>query len=295
MKLIERTIIVPERNGEVEIYPIGDTHIGARNCAESMLKKTKKSVAEKRNAYWIGGGDYFESIKPSDVKRFDMTVLPDWMFEGDAQTVRARMKDILQQQVDRFTDIMDCIKTRCLGLIEGNHEFSIMKFHNQDVMTQLCNKLGAEYLTDEALIRLKFKHKDLSRVVFLYIQHGHGGGRAAGSEPNHLDQLAKEWEAADIVLRGHSHTPCISPPKPVLYVPASGVLPNELLCKYRYAANWGTYKLSHACGASTYESRAAYPARAMQTCKVVIRPFARSFKNGKESTVPQIEIRSITL
>jgi predicted phosphodiesterase len=295
MRIIEREINVKDRNGTIEIYPIGDTHVGARNCAESLLKKTKKEIADNPNAYWIGGGDYLESIKPSDLKRFDMTILPDWMFEGSADTIRGRLKDILSQQADRFCNIFEPLKQRCIGLVEGNHEYSIMKYHNQDIMSALCDRLDTEYLTDEAVVRLKFKHRSLTRIVFLYIQHGHGGGRSDGAEPNHLGRLVKEWECADIVLRGHSHTCFVMPPKPVLYIPTSGRLPNELQCKYRHAANWGTYKLSHAVGHSTYESRAAYPARPMLTCKVVIKPFARDYKNGEETRTPQIEIRSITL
>ena len=295
MRLIDREIIVPERNGEVEIYPIGDTHVGATNCAETLLRKTKKSIAEKRNAYWIGGGDYLDSIKPTDLKRFDMSVLPDWMLEGDAELVRTRLNDILQQQVDRFCGIFQPVRSKCLGLIEGNHEYSIRKYHNHDVLTQLCNRMKSENLTDQALIRLRFRHGVKVRVLFMYIRHGHGGGRSAGSEPNHLQKMLDEWEIADIALRGHSHTFGILPPKPVMHVPTSGELPDELQCRYRYAANWGTYKLSHIIGDSTYESRANYPARPMLTCKVVIKPFQRHYHRGREYCAPQIEIRSITL
>ena len=295
MRIISRDIIVPDRNGEIEIYPMGDLHIGARNCNEKAMKKTKKTIASKRNAYWIGGGDYLESIKPMDIKRFDMSILPDWILDGDAGTIRARLNDMLQQQADRFRSIFDDVKSKCLGLVEGNHEFSIRKYHNQDIMGTLCRMMGTENLTDQTMIRLRFKHGNLTRIVFLYVRHGHGGGRSAGAEPNHLQKMLDEWECADICLRGHSHTFGILPPKPVMYIPTTGAVPDELMCRYRYAANWGTYKMSHICGDSTYESRANYPARPMLTCKVVIQPFFRHYHNGKETTAPKIEVRAITL
>ena len=303
MKIIHRDIIVPERNGEVEIYPLGDLHIGYRACCEKLLKKTVSEIASKRNAYWIGGGDYLDAIKPSDAKRFDMDTLPDWMLEGEAETIRKRLNDVLTQQKERCKDILLPIKNKCLGLIEGNHEFSIRKYHNENVHNELCNKLETEDLTDEALIRINFKHKikgksstnTISRVVILYICHGHGGGRTAGAEPNHLSRMLLEWEIADICFRGHSHTFQILPPKPVLEIPKSGQIPDECTCRYRWAANWGCWTLQHAVGPSTYASRACYPARPMLTCKAVIKPFYRKHTGNKEYQTPLTEIRSITL
>ena len=295
MRIIEKEIEVPERNGEVEIYPLGDLHIGYRSCCEKLLKKTVSSIESNPNAYWIGGGDYLDAIKPSDLKRFDMDTLPDWIFDGDVHTIRERLNDVVQQQVERAADILNPISTKGIGLIEGNHEFSVRKYSNHDVQKSLCDYLELENLTDEALIRLKFKHNTLTRVVMLYICHGHGGGRTAGAEPNHLNRMLTEWETADICFRGHSHCFHILPPKPVLEIPKSGNLPRECTCRYRWAANWGCWTLQHASGPSTYASRACYPARPMLSCKAVIKPFHREYAGGEEYRVPLVEIRSITL
>jgi len=295
VRLIDKTIKLDSRSDEVNIYPLGDTHLGNRSCAESLLKKTTQKIGTEKYSYWIGGGDYLDAIKPQDSKRFDMDIFPDWMLEGDAITTREKLNDILYQQYDRCCGLLTPIASKCLGLIEGNHEYSVRKFYNTNVQNGLCNSLKTEDLTDEAIIRLKFMYGKTSKVVKLYICHGHGGGRTAGAEPNHLFRMLSEWEDCDICLRGHSHTFHIIPPKPVLYLPNKGKLPDELLLKYRWAANWGCWMLSHKTGPSSYVSRACYPARPMLTCKVVIRPFARIFRGRKEHTSVKIEIRAITL
>ncbi|MCK5017557.1 MAG: hypothetical protein KAS32_10860 [Candidatus Peribacteraceae bacterium] len=296
MKLIDKEIKCDGRGDEFRLYPLGDIHMGARNCAEKQLRKHVKIICEDRNAYWFGGGDLLEAIKPQDSKRFDMNILPDWMLEGTADTIRGRLSDMLMQQVDRLCEILSPIRERCLGLIEGNHEFSIRKYHNEDVQSMLCRRLRAVNLTDEAVMRLKFKRRVAGATVIVYASHGFGGGRTAGSEPLKLQRMMDEWECADIALRGHSHTFNVLPPKPVLYLPRTKSLPDELLIRYRWAGNWGCWKYSHSVGPSTYESRAAYPARAMLTVRVDIKPFNNVSKGGKKIELgPHIELRGITL
>jgi predicted phosphodiesterase len=295
MKIIDKSISVSGRSSEIEIYPLGDLHIGSRSCAENKIKKVVKDIQDNPNAYWFGGGDYLDAIKPMDAKRFDMDTLPDWMLEGDSDSVRDMLNDILNQQFIRLDKILQPIKDKCLFCLEGNHEYSIRKYHNQDINKTICESLGAANGTDEVCVRLTFSRGTGCSVVKLYACHGHGGGRSCGSEPGHLHGLLSEWEDADILFRGHSHTYHIIPPKPVLYLPNRGKLPKELHSRYRHAANWGCWLFSHPTGSSTYASRACYPARPMVTCKAVIKPFNEAGKRSERYTQPHIEIRSITL
>lgn len=189
---------------------------------------------------------------------------------------------------------MKPLKGRIIGALEGNHEYTIRKCHNEDIHGYICSSLETDNLTDEAIIRFRFTRKGgSSAVVMVYLQHGNGGGRSYGAEPNHLGKLRDNWESCDIVLRGHSHTPHILPPKPVLYVPKSGKVPDELHIKHRYAANWGCWKYSHMSGPSSYESRANYPAHAMETCEILITPFAPT--SQKKETQVKIEMRSVVI
>lgn len=295
MILQDKTIICKGRGDEFEIIPLGDIHIGARGCAEKPLKKQVKEIADNPNAYWIGGGDLLDAIKPQDSKRYDVDTMPDWMLEGDALTTREKLNDLLLQQLNRLCEILEPIKFKCIGCLEGNHEFSIRKYYNENIQKAICNRLDCKNLTDEAVIRLRFKRSHASATVIIYLRHGYGGGRTAGTEPMKLARMMAEWEMADICLTGHTHTFCVAPPKPVLEIPRTKKLPKELTQRYRFAANWGCWLYSHPAGPSSYASRACYPARPMFTVKAIIKPFHQQHINGVHTDQPLIELREVEI
>jgi predicted phosphodiesterase len=294
MELKEYKIDCASRSDVIEIIPLGDVHIGARNCAETPFKKIVKYIKDNKNVHWIGGGDYLEAIKPNDVKRYDTGVLPDWILEGGAKQVREKLSDLVYQQRRRFCDIVQPIAGKCIGNIEGNHEFSIRKNYNESVQEQICRDLFVDDLTDQALIRIKFVFGKSIRTIKLYLRHGHLTGRSAGAEPNQLFKMLQDWDC-DIGLRGHSHNFHILPPVPVMYIPDRGELPKELLQKMRYAANWGCWKYSNMRGLSTYESRAEYNAKPILALKIRIKPFWHTELKGQDIGRPQIELNSVAV
>jgi len=296
VRIIDKVIKASSRSDVFEIYPLGDCHIGARSCAERHLRQMVGRISKNPKAYAIGGGDWLDAVIPGDTKRFDFDSLPDWMFTGEAKNVRDQLKDVLTQQRKRLKQILSPIPAdRWLGAIEGNHCYTISKYHNRDIFTGLCADLDIDNLTDEALIRLRFKFDSRGSTIIIYIRHGYGGGRSAGAEPNKLDAMLNEWEIADICFTGHSHTFCIAPPKPVLEIPRKGKLSSECTCRYRWAANWGCWITSHASGPAGYASRACYPARPLLSCYASIKPFNTIKVDGVSREHPHIEIRQVLL
>jgi len=300
MRIIHHDIEVKRRSDRVEIFPIGDTHIGKSNCAERPLRQQvqrilTRSNRDDRQVCVLFGGDICDYVKPGDIKRFNIDSLADWLVSGSPKQIRERLNDVSAHQLKRAIKIFDPIKHLAVGAIEGNHEYSIRHYNNFDMHGKFCGTLQTENLTDEAMIRFRFKKGRQISIMKLYLQHGNGGGRTRGAEPNHLGRLIDEWEDADVVMRGHSHTFQKLPPKSVLYIPNRGKLPTHLLERYRYALNWGCWLYSHTIGPSSYESRAAYPARAIVTSKIVVWPFWKHVQDGQEITRPKIEIREYPL
>jgi len=281
MKIVERQLNSTTRSAEFKLYVLGDVHIGALNCAEKEFRRLVGIIDKDPTARWIGGGDYCDAVILGDVKRFDVNTLPNWMLRGNPKTIKERIGDILFAQRNRFCKFVEPIRDKCLGLIEGNHEYSIFKYHNRDHMNMLCDRLEVDNLTDCSFIRLKFRrrtavntkkgHGEKTMTATVFICHGHGGGRTPGTEPNRLYRLAADKDA-DVVLTGHSHTFCILPPTPVLWVPRSGQLPEDSFVKEKHAANWGSFLYTYKAGPSTYASRANYPVRPMYTVETVFRP-----------------------
>lgn len=225
----------------------------------------------------IGVTGNCDAVILQDSKRFEPSVLPDWMLTGNPNDIRKKVGDMIEAQRDRALTMLMPIKDKCMGLIEGNHEHSIMKHHNRDLMANMCRRLNTDNLTDCCFIRLRFArftHDANTSVINLrmFATHGHGGGRTAGAEPNHLSRLALDKDC-EIVLRGHSHTQHILPPIARLSIPTNGRLLEEPTAWTMRVANWGCYLRTYAAGPGTYDSRATYPVRPLSTVRVVIKPF----------------------
>jgi hypothetical protein len=295
MKLVELNFNCASRSDEFTFYVLGDVHVGAANCAEDKLQRIVTRIKNEPNSYWFGGGDMCDAVILGDAKRFDPSTLPDWLLKGrDPQAVRHNLMDILDAQKRRLFRFLAPIKDKCLGLIEGNHEYTIMKHHNRDFMQELCKHFNVINLTDCAFVRFKFKRTtggNATTVVRAFISHGHGGGRTSGAEPNNLYRLSADKEC-EIILKGHSHSFCIHPPIPMLSIPARGELPDNPIVYDKHAANWGSYVYTYQTGPSTYASRANYPVRPMYTCQVKVKPHHITSNRVLQ---PHIEMNAVRL
>ena len=313
MYIAEEIINCSSRSDRVEIFPFYDIHFGKVNCAEKALSKQiaeilKREQMPNRHARVVFGGDQVNAINPGDVRRFDFHELADWLVvpteaelrkavssQEVANIVKEKLSNLTNQEVQQFVKMFGPVKHLIIGALEGNHEKKARTSQNVAVHNALCDRLGIRNLSDETIIRFKFRRGPNSTIVKLYLRHGYGSGRTAGAEPCKLQRMLDEWEDMDVCLSGHSHSYCIIPPKPILYIPNRGHLPARPHYRYRFAANPGCWLLSHAIGQGTYESMAAYPARPMMTLKIVIWPFWQTKRDGKGVGRPKIELRSYNI
>ncbi len=298
MILLDVEIKCKGRGDRVEVFPLWDIHIGKHNCNEGALRKEvaeilKRDNMKNRHVRVLLGGDTLNAVNPKDVKRFDFSDVADWLLSGKAEEVKDKLSNMTNQEVKRAVKILEPVKHLIIGALEGNHEKVIRKRVNQDIQLALCEKLGIPNLSDETLIRMRFRRKTgASTTIIIVARHGYGGGRSAGAEPMKLKAMLDEWVCADVCLSGHSHTFCVLPPQPVARIPMRGKMPADLIWKHRFALNPGCWLDSHSLGRGTYESNACYPARAFMTAKIVIWPFYEQFIEGREYANPKIEIRS---
>lgn len=297
MYLLNEIIECKSRSDRIEIFPFYDCHIGKRNCAEDKLLSQRREILKRhtmpnRHVRILLGGDVCEVIKPQDI-RFDFNDLADWLYQGSADAIRDKLNNIAKAQVDHAVRIFKPLQPFILGSIEANHDKTVRKRYNVDTHNDFCEKLGIKSMTDEAIIRIKFKRGLETRVVKIYMRHGYGGGRTPGTEPNKIARMMADGVAADcdICLTGHTHTYCNPEPIPVMYVPNSGKLPSRLPTRYRFGLNPGCWLYSHLVGPGSYESAACYPTRAMMTCKIVIWPFWHTELMGADVSRPKIELR----
>lgn len=295
MRIIEQYFDCESRADRVEIFPFFDIHFGKKNCNELAVKKQVQEIQKRektpnRQVRVLLGGDVLNSISPSDRKRFDFSDVADWLVQGTPEEITDALADLPAREIKRAYSILKPIKHLIVGALEGNHERSLRKYHNMDVQERLCEKLECQNLSDEALIRCRFKRKGGTvTTAVIYMRHGYGAGRSIGAEPNKLQNMLSEWECADVCLSGHTHTFCILPPKAVATIPSKL---GGLAWHHRFALNPGCWLDSHTIGRGSYESGSCYPARAFMTAKIVIWPFFSQMIDGKEYCSPKIEIRN---
>ncbi len=181
---------------KVTLYPIGDIHAGSAH----HMKKEFQSIVD-------------------EIYRDDSGVV---ILNGDAfnNAIRTGISDIYtekmtpEQAADYLVQILEPIKHKIIGVVQGNHEARTYKLTGIDIMKNVCYRLGiADKYSDIAnIIFLSFgksRGRDTVRNTFsIYHTHGTGGGRTVGSKSNNVHRLAQVVQA-DIYIHSHTHTPLV--------------------------------------------------------------------------------------
>ena len=208
MRCVSRRIEYASRSDAFRLVLMSDLHLGTRYCDERLLRQTVQSIADDPFALWLGLGDYCEWINRKDprAKESDRAV---WLHGID---------DIAGVQSANIGKILTPIADKCIGMIKGNHEYSIDQHTERDVYGGLVNKL-LDARQGEAGLRLGpngFMTLRFSRVTgedrgttwscVIYATHGCSGGRKMGGKALRLVDIWATVEA-DVVITGHTHTP----------------------------------------------------------------------------------------
>jgi predicted phosphodiesterase len=178
-----------------KIYPIGDIHGGAVQCAEDEVKKQVALVGTERNSYIIGMGDWADAILKND-RRFDSHSLAPWV-EKD---------NILESQRKWLRTVFEPVKNKIICILTGNHEETIHLFHQDDFIRNLCDDMGVRYGGYQCFLNLTFDRKNSSeshKYIF-HLWHGAGAAQSDGAVTNRLMSLVNEMYAR-IYLMGHLH------------------------------------------------------------------------------------------
>jgi len=259
---------------EFYIVPIGDTHLGNIGCAIDELKETIEWIRVRKNAYWVGMGDYIEAINYSD-PRFDIRSV-EKKYRGDVDMV-------IQKQTEDIIELFEPIKKKSLGILRGNHEEAVRRHYHHDVCYDMWKKLRAPLLEDVAYIRLCFKwkygkvkkgdyNKDTTFTYNMLATHGNVGGRKGGAKINRLEDMVAYAEA-DIYLMAHSHIKAMET-KNLLYYDNTG----NLRAKKKLLAVTGSFLRGYQEGASSYVERMNLPPTDIGAIKITINPRKRDIR-----------------
>jgi len=194
MEVIEKQI--PHTRPDIfHIYALGDIHAGSINCAEDEIKTKVQEIKERKNAYWVGMGDYADCITEKDY-RFEIKGLAPWVSPDNiVESQRAFLKKLFQP-----------IAPKCLAFLTGNHEELIHREHSNDITRNLCGDLNLPYGGYHSFLVLHFARGNTGsrREYKLHLWHGAGSAQTEGARLMRLVRLVNDIEAS-IYLMGHLH------------------------------------------------------------------------------------------
>lgn len=283
----KRYILHASRTDELEIYALGDLHVGAAACHEKLLRADVAKIAADPRAFWFGLGDMVDCISYTD-KRFDPDSVPEYMRVKDLAKLGMVLKD-------RVKDILWPIRHKCLGLLMGNHERKYQVAKDQVFLHELlCRELaggdsrlelGLGYccLIDVVFCRQKCKTPELapeqpnqaaSRANFrFFLHHGAGYAQTPGGKLNRVVQFMNAFDA-DIYFTGHVHDKV---GKRVVSITANADC-THLVQRDRLGLVTGSYLKTYGQDTITYGEQRGYRPVSLGATKVTIKPDTREMR-----------------
>lgn len=190
----EFTIPVNDIKQEILLVPFGDVHKFAPNHSHEKWTEFLDTYRDNQNAYFIGMGDYTDLMSATERKAFQGGDFHD----STTQTIDT----VVSGFVEQFSDDIEFMRGRLVGLIGGNHYYHYA--HGETSDQQLCRLMGCKFLGCMTFVRLRFVHGNHSVVKDIWAHHGKGAARLLGGSLNRVQQMAESADA-DIFLMGHDH------------------------------------------------------------------------------------------
>jgi len=188
------TIELPTKDAKIHVRPLGDIHLGNIACDVDEFKKHVKFVANNKDYYTIGMGDYIDNIMAYAGGQVDKRWNPETVDRQHMMT---------EEQVEYFLQLWQPLKHKTWGLLSGNHEWRTINMKR--FITDICNPLGCSYLGRLAYIHLSCKYKGQTiRNYLILALHGGYSGMQAGGSVNRMKQIGSDFDA-DVILMGHNH------------------------------------------------------------------------------------------
>lgn len=194
---------------EFGVRLMSDTHIGGRHVDYELIG-WELLDARQRNLRVNLNGDIFDAIFPQDRKRFRLSV-PHPRVLAARENMLKEAKDWAFEIFSPYADLIDVIGV-------GNHDDSVAKYHNEDLILWLVNALN-EHLKHMGISHrvcyggycgwIGYLFKTGRKLVESFrIQYHHGGGGAAPVTKGMIDfNRTHSWvEGADVIWKGHKHT-----------------------------------------------------------------------------------------
>jgi len=237
MRIVEITERLPGEKKRINLHHLTDLHVGAPDFAEREFKQRVELIRADPNGRWTFGGDGGDLIRFSD-RRYKPDEL-HWRYR--------QATDMRYATMDHLLELLAPIKDRCWGLCDGNHEEKYDTHYGGKFGCELACNLGVpdKWVDYRGFISVTCQLTKTQRLPLLIdLQHGWQAGRRTGAPVNQAE-LELGFTEADIVLRGHSHSPFA---QPFVTLGVSSGNKASVRRRTRYVVNGGAWRLGYRDG-----------------------------------------------
>lgn len=205
MRIIKVREYFSKHHPYIDLYAIGDTHLGAIDVDEEALRKDLKEIEENPHARIIFMGDSGDCITHRD-PRFAAGMWSQRYIEA-----MHHEGGVISATVDHVVELFDPVKDKVWAWLSGNHERTVRKHTDREIGNEICAMLGipSKYMGYNGFVRVEWNRKSSKAngacaITVIDAAHGWQAGRRGGAKLNQLE-LELSYSNADIILRGHSH------------------------------------------------------------------------------------------
>ena len=229
-----------KKGWEQWILLLADEHWDNPKCNRDLLKKHYDQAVE-RDALILSFGDLFCAMQGKFDKRSSKDDVRPEHQEGN----------YLDRLVETAAEWYAPYADRLLLIGQGNHEISILKHHETNLLDRLAERLRAGGGITRTggyagWVRFQFFRGQHSHSQRLYYMHGFGGGGPVTQGKIDWNRL-QTFVDADIMIQGHVHYKELFPVPRVSLSETSNVVR-----KIMHMVRVGTYKDEYGTGGSNW-------------------------------------------
>lgn len=181
----------------INIYPLGDLHIGSDNFGYDLWHKWKRMVMEDPVGYIVIIGDMVDNgLKNSKTNSYEARLRP-------------------REQKEWLKKELEPLKDKILGACRGNHEERSVNDTDDCPLYDVMAKLDLEDLYRERMAFVKtslgFKNRTRQWSYNLVLAHGGSQGK--------VKNFAYSIDGMDVLVTGHTHSPASTFPSKIVIDP----------------------------------------------------------------------------
>lgn len=180
----------PKSQSVLNVYALGDIHVGSPEFDEASIKKKIKIIQDDPYGVFVLCGDVADfGLKNSKSNVYQQTLSP-------------------KQQQEYVYELFKPVVDKMTACVSGNHEERITREVGLSPLYDLCVLWGVEDVYRENMVITKYSFGsakgDNQQNMFI-------GITTHGSTRNKHKKFIMGFECADFAVSGHTHTPEYSP------------------------------------------------------------------------------------